>query len=115
MGGPGRTVEVDKSKFMYWIYHHDRYCEGHWVIGMVECNTNMCIMVAVEDCDAATLLPIIAQHVLPGTHIITDSWQAYYQLSQPYDIVNHRLHFVNPNDPIYAHQHSRGFLGTHQG
>ena len=66
---------------------------------MVKCDTNVCIIVAVEDCDAATLLLIIAQYVLLGTCIITDGWQVYNQLPQPYDVVNHQLNFVNPNNP----------------
>ena len=48
------------------------YHEAHWVLGMVERETNVCMMVAVPDRTAATLLPIIAQHVLPGKRIITD-------------------------------------------
>ena len=36
MGGPGQTVEVDESKFMHCKYHHGHFCEGHWVLGMVE-------------------------------------------------------------------------------
>lgn len=99
LGGPGRTVEIDESKFMHRKYHRGRYHEGHWVLGMVERDTNTCMMVAVEDRSAATLLPIIAQHVQPGTRIITDGWQAYNQLPLPHDVVNHRLHFVDPNDP----------------
>ena len=102
MGGPGRIVEVDESKFMHQKYHCGRYCEDHWVLGIVKCDTNMCTMVAVEDCDAATLFPIVAQHVL-GTCIITDGWQAYNQLPQPHDVVNYQLHFIDPNDPtLYA-------------
>ena len=66
---------------------------------MAKSDINMCMMVAVEDHDAATLLPIIAQHILLGTCIITDGWQAYNQLPQPHDIVNHQLNFVDPNDP----------------
>ena len=99
LGGPGRTVEIDESKFMHRKYHRGRYHEGHWVLGMVERGTNACMMLAVEDRSAATLLPLIAQHVLPGTRIITDGWQAYNQLPPPHDVVNHRLHFVDPNDP----------------
>ena len=97
MGGPGRTVEIDESKFMHRKYHRGHYHEGHWVLGMVECETNVCVMVVVPDRTAATLLPIIAQHVLPGTRIITDGWRAYNQLAQ-HGVVNHQLHFVDPND-----------------
>ena len=56
------------------------------------------LMVAVPDRTATTLLPIIAQHVLPGTRIIMDGWWAYNQLVQ-HDVVNHQLPFVDPNDP----------------
>ena len=99
MGGPGRTVEVDESKFMHHKYHRGHFREGHWVLGMVERDTNLCMMVAVPDRSVATLLPIIARHVLSETRILTDGWRAYHQLPGPHDIVNHRLHFVDPNDP----------------
>ena len=98
IGGPGWTVEIDESKFMHWKYHQGHYCKGHWVLRMVECGMNIYMMIAVEDCSVATLLPLIAQHVLPGTHIITDGWQAYNQLPLPHDIVNHQLNFVDLND-----------------
>ena len=75
--------------------YHGHFHEGHWVLGMVERDTNLCMMVAVPDHSAATLLPIVARHVLPGTRIFTDGWQVYYQLLGP-----HRLHFVDSNDPI---------------
>ena len=77
MGGPGWIVKIDESKFMYRKHHRGRYREGHWVLGMVKHGTNTCMMVAVDDRSKATMLPIIAQHVLPGTRIITDGWQAY--------------------------------------
>ena len=53
-------------------------------------------IVPVPDC-SATLLPLIQQHVLPGTHIITDGWRAYRQLPN-HNWVNHKLHFIDPND-----------------
>ena len=83
MGGPGRTVEVNESKFMHRKYHRGHFREGHWVLGMVERDTNLCMMVAVPDRSAATLLPIIARHVLPETRILTDGWRAYHQLPGP--------------------------------
>ena len=69
MGGPGRTVEVDESKFMHRKYHRGHFNVDHWVLRMVEWDANLCTMVAVPDRSAATLLPITAQHVLPGTHL----------------------------------------------
>ena len=94
MGGPGRTAEVDKNKFMHRKYR-GHFREGHWVLGMVEPDTNLCMMVAVPNRPAETL----DRHVLPGTCILTDGWWAYHQLPGPHDIVNHRLHFMDPNDP----------------
>ena len=41
---------------------------------------NLCMIVAVPDHSAATLLPIIAWHSLPGIYILTDGWQTYHQL-----------------------------------
>ena len=98
LGGPGHVVEIDESKFMHRKYHRGVYREGHWVLGMVERGTNNCVMVVVEDRSAETLLPIIQQHVLPGTRIITDGWRAYNRLPN-HDVVNHTLHFVDPHDP----------------
>ena len=67
------------------------------MLGMVEHGMNSYVMVIVEDRLAETLLPIIQQHVLPSTHIITDGWRAYSQLPN-HDVINHTLHFVDPND-----------------
>ena len=109
MGGPGRTVEIDESKFIHCKYHRGHLREGHWVLGMVERETDSCMMVVVPNRTAATLLPVIAQHVLPGTRIVTDGWRGYNQVAAPHDVVNHRLHFVDPNDPTL---HTNTIEGT---
>ena len=57
------------------------------------------MMVAVPDHSAVTLLFIVAWHVLPETCILMDGWWVYHQLPGPHDIVNHRLCFMDPNDP----------------
>uniref|UniRef100_A0A0L8FJP7 ISXO2-like transposase domain-containing protein n=1 Tax=Octopus bimaculoides TaxID=37653 RepID=A0A0L8FJP7_OCTBM len=89
-------VEIDESKFMHRKYHRGRYREGHWVLGMVERRSLRCVLVPVENRSAATLLPIIAKHVVPGTKIITDCWRAYNSL-QNHSTINHRDTFVDPN------------------
>ncbi|KAG1660800.1 Protein SGT1 [Nymphon striatum] len=98
LGGEDKVVEIDESKFMHRKYHQGRFRDGHWVLGMVERGNNNCVMVIVPDRSAETLLPIIQQHVLPETKIITDGWRAYNALPNHY-VVNHTLHFVDPDDP----------------
>jgi hypothetical protein len=98
LGGPGEVVEIDESKFFQRKYHRGVPGPGHWVLGMVQRNSTAACMVKVPNRSAATMLPIIAHHVLPGTRILTDCWAAYNQLPG-HETVNHTLHFVDPNDP----------------
>ena len=55
-------------------------------------------LVEVAHRDAATLLPIIANHVKPGSIVYSDEWSAYNQLSATtghvHHTVNHLLYFV---------------------
>ena len=46
--------------------------EGHWVFGGMERGSGDSFLVEVAKRDAATLLPIIAQHVRPGTVVYSD-------------------------------------------
>lgn len=55
-------------------------------------------MSSVEDRSAETLIPIIKEHVLPGTTIISDCWKAYARLEEEgyvHQTVNHSKEFVN--------------------
>ena len=56
-------------------------------------------MVPVDRRDAATLLPIIQQFILPGTTIVSDLWGAYNtvgNLGYAHLTVNHSVNFVDP-------------------
>ena len=55
-------------------------------------------MVEVLDRPAATLLPLIQRHVLPGTTILSDQWRVYSQM------VNHSLNFVDPATGIHTQE-----------
>ena len=56
----------------------------------------------VDDCSAATLLPLIQQFIAPGSIIHSDEWAAYRNITQmnmvpPYQhlTVNHLVNFVD--------------------
>ena len=58
-------------------------------------------MEVVPDRRATTLLPIIQQHVLPGTTVHSDEWSTYRQVDrlsnvQQHHAMNHSVTFVAP-------------------
>lgn len=82
LGGVGRTVEIDESKFGRRKYHRGHRVEGQWVFGGYERDTGRVFMVPVEDRGSKTLLDIIKHWIEPGTTIISDYWKAYDCLGQ---------------------------------
>ena len=64
-------------------------------------------MQVVSQRNAATLLPIIQQHVAPGTIIHSDEWRAYRRVRNlpnvvSYQTVNHSIQFVNPVTGVHT-------------
>ena len=111
LGGPGTIVEIDEAKFGRRKYHRGRLVDGHWVLGGVERGTDNVFLSVVPSRDAATLLPIVQHHVLPGTTIHTDQWRAYNDLQRigyGHGTVNHRYHFVDPATGV----HTQSIEGT---
>ena len=111
IGGPGKTVEIDESKFGKRKYNRGRYVEGHWVFGGKERDSSEAFMVDVQDRSAATFLHIILKHVRPGTNIISDEWRAYSQLSSQgmsHQTVNHSVNFIDPSTGA----HTQGIEST---
>ena len=101
MGGPGFIVEIDESKVGHRKYNRGKLTNGYWVLGMYERGTGeLRIMVLPNNNrSATTLLPLIQQHVLPGTTVMTDEWRAYRTLpalGYQHSTVNHSVHFVDP-------------------
>ena len=74
--------------------------DGHWVFGGMERGSGDSLLVEVAHRDAATLLPIIANHVQPGSIVYSDEWSADNQLSATtghiHHTVNLSLYFVDP-------------------
>jgi len=103
IGGPGKTVVIDKSKFGKTKYNRGRCIEGQWVFGGICRKTKACFLVPVAQRDKDTLLPIIRAHILPGTRVMSDMWKAYDCLKDEgyhgHLTVNHSLNFVDPDTP----------------
>ena len=61
-------------------------------------------MVEVPDRRAVTLQALIEEHILPGSHIISDGWAAYTNINligqgiYEHSVVVHQHNFVDPND-----------------
>lgn len=74
-----------------------------WVFGLVDTAHDPALgfMQIVQRRDAATLLPIIQNHVAPGTVIHSDEWAAYRRIAAlppvaSHSTVNHSVTFVDP-------------------
>ncbi|KAL3119189.1 hypothetical protein niasHT_003476 [Heterodera trifolii] len=116
LGGMGRVVEIDESKFFRAKYNRGRMLQRQydWVFGMLERGSNKVRFFPVAARDAATLLPLIADNIEPGTLIVSDGWAAYggiQNMQQRYDHrwVNHRVFFVDPQD---RQVHTQGIEAT---
>ena len=101
LGGPGVVVELDEAKFGKRKYHKGAYREGMWVLGAIDRQTQNCFLIPCPNNkrDAATLMPIITQWILPGSIVHTDEWRAYSGLTQAgytHQTVNHSIQFVDP-------------------
>lgn len=99
VGGPGKVVKIDESKFGKRKYNRGRAVEGHWVFGGIERGTTKAFMVVVPDRTRDTLLPIIQQYIRSGTTIVSDEWRAYCAiptLGYTHLTVNHSQNFVDP-------------------
>ena len=82
IGGPGKIVEIDESKFGKRKYHRGKHVEGQWVFGGVERGSKRCFLSIVANRSSATLIPLIKEHIAPGTTIISDCWKSYQCLSE---------------------------------
>lgn len=98
IGGPGKIVEIDESKFGKRKFHKGRRVVGVWVFGGIERETKKCFFTTVADRTRDTLLSIIKTNILPGTTIISDCWKAYDILDKEgfeHLKVNHSVNFVD--------------------
>ena len=105
IGGVGKTVEIDESKFFCRKYNRGRYLSQRdgWVFGGICRETRNVFMVRVKDRTRRTLYAVIKKHIRPGTTIISDEWRAYCTLQDEgytHKTICHKRNFVSPDDPL---------------
>ena len=105
IGGEDRVVEIDESLFARRKYNRGRIVKEQWIFGGYDAIDKKGFLVSVPARDAATLLPIVQQWVMPGSIVHSDMWQAYNQLGAlgyEHETVNHSLFFVDPVTGVHT-------------
>ena len=76
-------MQIDESVTVRAKYHHGQQLRERqqWVFGIYDPQLKEGYIQLMEQCDAATLLPIIQQILTPGTTIWPDEQAAYRQLA----------------------------------
>jgi hypothetical protein len=96
------VVEIDETLCFRRKNHVGIPGMQNWIFGAVERETGRCFAISVPNRLAGTLLPIIQEHILPGTHIISDEWASYNTIAQiqngiySHSTVNHSQFFFHP-------------------
>ncbi|XP_050339167.1 uncharacterized protein LOC126765600, partial [Bactrocera neohumeralis] len=103
IGGPGKVVQIDESKFGKRKYNKGRRVEGHWVLGMIEDGSeDLRLEVCLDNVRSAeVLIPLIRKNVLEGTTIRTDFWRAYECLPE-YGYIHRKVNHSDPGNPFIA-------------
>ena len=107
LGGVGKTLEIDESKFGAKRKHkRGRVSEGPWVFGVVERGSQKVVVLRVSDRTRESLVHrLITTHILPGTTIYSNQFTPYIPLNQLRYIhlsVNHSKNFVDPDSGAHT-------------
>jgi transposase-like protein len=111
LGGVGHVVQVDESVIYRVKYHrgHGLFEPTKWMFGMWDVTSKVGAVFFVPDRSAETLLPLIQQHINPGTEIHSDKWRAYLKIPlidvQPrymHRTVNHSLFFKDIETGVHT-------------
>ncbi|XP_049316680.1 uncharacterized protein LOC125779385 [Bactrocera dorsalis] len=103
IGGPGKKVQIDESKFGKRKFNKGRSVEGHWVLGMIaDENDDLRLEVCPDNVRSAeVLIPLIKKHVAPGITISTDCWKAYDGLAN-HGYEHRKVNHSDPDNPFVA-------------
>ena len=105
-------------------YNRGRRIPAVWVFGILSMESSPArgYYKVVERRDRATLLPIIAECLQPGSEVHTDDWGAYQNLEQhlPNHVAQHRVvvhaaNFVDPNTGIHTQEVESSWANLKEG
>lgn len=103
LGNELNPVEIDETHLFTRKYHRGSILasEQIWVFGIMERNSKKVYLKSCVIRDASTLFSIVSNHVNPGTIVYSDCWCGYSTIRRHFEVysVNHRLHFVDPENP----------------
>ncbi|XP_069363447.1 uncharacterized protein [Maniola hyperantus] len=101
IGGPGKIVQIDESKFGKRKYNKGRRVEGHWVIGMIaDGSEDLRLEVCPNNIRSAeVLVPLIKKHVAEGSIVHTDFWKAYDCLGE-HGYLHKKVNHSDPDNPF---------------
>lgn len=103
LGSHSGIVEIDETHLCTRRDNRGRILAGerYWLIGGIDRSTRNIHLQVVRRRTKAICNDFIRSHVEPNTHIMTDMWRGYNDLSRLgflHSKVNHRNGFVNPID-----------------
>jgi hypothetical protein len=106
IGGPGQTVEIDKSQIFQRKANVERLLtmedQNCWFFGGICHKDGGAFITLVKSRDAETLRAAIEENIAQGTRVISDGWRGYCSLTNhgwEHSVVNHSENFVDPSDP----------------
>ena len=109
VGARRLVVEIDEALVGKRKYNRGRLVRERWIFGGYCQETAEGFLVFVRRRDAGTLLPLIVQHIAPGSRVMSDCWGAYRRIRRlgwqfgihmtrryHHTTVNHSRNFVDP-------------------
>lgn len=103
LGGRDVVLEMDETHLFTRKYHRGNVLasEQIWVFGILERFSGRCFLKVVEQRDSETLFRIVREIAHPESVIMGDQWRGYSLIQRHFTTfhVNHRLHFVDPENP----------------
>ncbi|RUS85680.1 hypothetical protein EGW08_006556 [Elysia chlorotica] len=103
IGGPGLNVEIDESLVARRKNEVGRVVQQRWVFGGICRETGRGFLVLIPNKEADTLLPLVRDHIAPGSIVHSDGLRSYNGIvhlpvvpAYQHFVVNHNQNFVDP-------------------